>query len=74
MVSEGDSMGATVRLPTQTPNVSGFDAAWLKSPVQDVGEQILSSVHASLVRADKQVQIRLDPPWWCAKARRPATR
>ena len=62
VVSEGDSMGATVRLPTQTPNVSGFDAAWLKSPVQDVGEQILSSVHASLVRADKQVQIRLDPP------------
>jgi len=61
-VSEGDSTSASVRLPTQTPNISGFDAASLRSPVQDVGEQILSSVHASLARADKQVQIRLDPP------------
>lgn len=33
-----------------------------RSPVQNVGDQILESVHASLTRGDKQIEVRLDPP------------
>ncbi len=61
-VSQNEVTDASARLSAQTPGSPGLGAAATKSPVQDVGEQILSSVHASLARADKQVQIRLDPP------------
>lgn len=60
-VLQNDGTSASAR-SAQTADLPGLDAAATKSPVQDVGEQILSSVHASLARADKQVQIRLDPP------------
>jgi flagellar hook-length control protein FliK len=60
--TESDPASAFVRLSAQAPSTTGADAASLRSPVQDVGEQILSSIHASIARADKQVQIRLDPP------------
>ncbi len=60
--SETGPAGGSPRLSVQMPSGAGPDAASLRSPVQDVGEQILSSVHASMARADKQVQIRLNPP------------
>ena len=47
---------------TQAAAPSETDTVPLKSPVQNVGAQILDSVHASLARGDKQVLIRLDPP------------
>jgi flagellar hook-length control protein FliK len=60
---ENQTADASARPSAQTPGSASLGAATTtKSPVQDVGEQILSSVHASLARADKQVQIRLDPP------------
>ncbi len=34
----------------------------IRSPIQDVGEQILDSMRASLARGDHQLQIRLHPP------------
>lgn len=61
-VSEGDSANVSPRLSAEVTGPGPLDAASAKSPVQDVGEQILSSIHASMARADKQVQIRLDPP------------
>ncbi|MDI6448162.1 flagellar hook-length control protein FliK [Anaerobaca lacustris] len=60
--SETGPAGGSPRLSVQMPSGAGPDAASLRSPVQDIGEQILSSVHASMARADKQVQIRLNPP------------
>lgn len=60
--SEGDPINTSSRLSAQMASPAGLDASSLRSPVQDVGEQILSSVHASIARADKQVQIRLNPP------------
>lgn len=60
---ENQTADASARLSAQTPGSASLGVATAtKSPVQDVGEQILSSVQASLARADKQVQIRLDPP------------
>ncbi len=60
--SETDPAAGSPRLSAQVTSGAGPDAASLRSPVQDIGEQILSSVHASMARVDKQVQIRLNPP------------
>ena len=43
-------------------NAPAAETSALKSPAQNVGEQILDSVHASLSRGDSQVTVRLDPP------------
>jgi len=47
---------------TQVDTVGGLDGSGEKSPVRSVGEQILDSVQAAAVRADKQVTVRLNPP------------
>lgn len=60
--SQDGATEASPRLSAQAANPAGLDAAGVRSPVQDVGQQILDSVHASMTRADKQIQIRLDPP------------
>ncbi len=44
---------------TDTPPAEGL---FTRSPVQDVGDQILESVHASLSRGDRQIEVRLNPP------------
>lgn len=53
---------AVGRMAAQVSASAGGETASARSAVQDVGDQILSSIHASIARADKQVQIRLDPP------------
>ena len=55
---------ATVSESTSTRSADMANAEGLvgRSPVQNVGDQILESVHASLARGDKQIQVRLDPP------------
>ncbi len=58
--SSSNTQGTAAR-SIDTPVIAS-DAQVAKSPVQEVGEQILGSVHASLARGDRQVMIRLDPP------------
>jgi len=58
--SSSTTQGTAAR-STDTPAIAS-DAQAVKSPVQEVGEQILGSVQASLARGDKQIMIRLDPP------------
>lgn len=45
-----------------TPDHAISDGSSPRSPVQNVSEQILDSVHASVVRGDKQLLVRLQPP------------
>ncbi len=61
-VSDNHSAEVAPRISAQVTSAAGLDAAGTRSPVQDIGDQILNSVHASMARADKQVQIRLAPP------------
>ncbi len=61
-VSDNHSAEVSSRVSAQVASSVPLDAASTRSPVQDVGEQILNSVHASMARADKQIQVRLDPP------------
>lgn len=61
-VSQDGSTDASPRISTEVVGPAGLDVAGTRSPVQDVGQQILDSIHASIARADRQVQIRLDPP------------
>lgn len=60
--SQGGSSPVSESTSVQATAASDAQVASLKSPVQNVGEQILDSVHASMARGDKQVLIRLDPP------------
>lgn len=62
VVSETHSTEASPRAFVQATSSVPLDSASTRGPVQDIGDQILNSVHASLARADKQVQVRLDPP------------
>ncbi|UCD52091.1 MAG: flagellar hook-length control protein FliK [Phycisphaerales bacterium] len=57
-----DAPAASESTLTQADAVAGLEGSGEKSPVQSVGEQILDSVQAALVRADKQVTVRLNPP------------
>ena len=53
---------AVGRMAAQVSGSAGAETGSVRSAVQDISDQILSSIHASIARADKQVQIRLDPP------------
>lgn len=53
---------AVGRMAAQVSGSAGAETPSVRSAVQDIGDQILSSIHASIARSDKQVQIRLDPP------------
>jgi len=60
--NQGSSLPVPESISVQATTASDTQGASLKGPVQNVGEQILDSVHASVARGDKQVLVRLDPP------------
>jgi len=60
--AQSGSSAFAERLSVRSAGSSGVDAPAVKSPIQDVGEQILGSLQASLVRGEKALLVRLDPP------------
>ena len=60
--SQGDASVFAERLSARSATASGMDATTVKNPAQDVSEQILGSMQASLARGDRQLLVRLDPP------------